>query len=129
MSMKLYLNLPVTDALKARDFYVSIGFASKEGFSNSISETVIINDGTLLMLVKEEYFKEAAKRNIADAETTAETVLAIEVETREAVDTMLDKVREAGAKEIDEAFEHEGMYTRIFRDLDGHQCNIFASGV
>jgi predicted lactoylglutathione lyase len=91
-----------------------------------MSETMIINDDTLLMLVKEVSFKEAAKRNAADTEASAETVLAIDVEIREAVDTMVDKANEAGGQEIGKAFEHEGMYTRIFRDLDGHQYNVFA---
>jgi hypothetical protein len=126
MGKTLYLNLPVKDTLKARDFYVGIGFAAKKEFSNPISETIVINDGTLLMLVKEDSFKEAAKRGITDTKTAAETVLAVEVDTREAVDVIVDSAHDLEGEEIGEAFEHEGMYTRIFRDLDGHQYNVFA---
>jgi uncharacterized protein len=126
MSKKLYLNLPVKDTIKARDFYIGIGFEGKAEFSNPMSEAIVVNDGTLLFLVKEDSFKEAAKRNAADTATMAETVLAIEVDSRETVDSFVDKAREAGGEEVGEAFEHEGMYTRIFRDLDGHQFNMFA---
>ena len=126
MPKTLYLNVPVEDAVAARDFYAGIGFEAKKDFSNPISETVVLSDGTLLMLVNNDSFKTAAKRDIADAATTAEVVMAIDVESREAVDTIVDKAVAAGATEVDEAFEHEGMYTRIFRDLDGHQLNIFA---
>lgn len=91
-----------------------------------MSETVVFNDGTLLMLVKNEFFKESAKRDVADAMTNAEVVLATQVDSREIVDTIVDSANKAGATEVGEAFEHEGMYTRIFRDLDGHQFNVFA---
>lgn len=126
MSKKLYLNLPVKDTVKARDFYVGIGFETKAEYSNPMSEAIIINDDTLFLLVKEDAFTQAAKRSAVDTATAAEAVLAIEVDSREQVDDIVNKAVQAGAQEIDEAFEHEGMYTRIFRDLDGHQCNIFA---
>jgi predicted lactoylglutathione lyase len=77
------------------------------------------------MLVKDEFFKEASKRNVADTTSTAEVVLAVQVDSRSEVDTIVNKANTAGASEVGEAFEHEGMYTRIFRDLDGHQFNIF----
>ncbi len=126
MSKNLYLNISVKDTQKALSFYTALGFETKKEQSNPMSETIIFNDGMLLMLVKEEFFKEAAKRDVADTETTAEVVLATEVESREAVDEIVDKANKAGGKEIGEAFEHDGMYTRIFRDLDGHQFNIFS---
>lgn len=126
MQTTLYLNVPVNNTVKARDFYEHIGFEVKKDFSNPMSETIAVSQGTLLMLVTKESFETAAKRQIADAATTAELVLAIEVANREAVDAIVGKAVEYGAPEIDKAFEHEGMYTRIIRDLDGHQLNVFA---
>ncbi len=126
MIKKLYLNISVKDTQKALAFYMALGFKTIKEQSNPMSETVVFSNDTLLMLVKEEFFKEASKRNVADMATTAEVVLATEVETREAVDEIVNKANEAGAEEVGEAFEHEGMYTRIFRDLDGHQFNVFA---
>lgn len=126
MSKKLYLNLPVKDTIKARDFYVGIGFETKAEFSNPMSEAIVVNDGTLLLLVKEESFAEAAKRKLVDTATAAEAVLAVEVDSRDVVDAIVGKANEAGGEEIGEAFAHDGMYTRIFRDLDGHQFNVFA---
>jgi predicted lactoylglutathione lyase len=126
MSKKLYLNLPVKDTVKSRDFYTGIGFESKSEFSNPMSEAIVINSDTLLLLVREDFFKESTKRSLADTTVAAETLLAVEVESRKQVDGIVDKANEAGAEEIGEAFEHEGMYTRIFRDVDGHQFNIFA---
>lgn len=126
MAKQLWLNISVNDPKKALDFYVALGFEAKREFSNPASETVTFNDGTLLMLVKNEFFKEASKREVADTISTAEVVLATQVDSRVEVDNIVDKANEAGAREIGEAFEHEGMYTRIFRDLDGHQFNVFA---
>lgn len=126
MAKQLWLNISVKEPKKALEFYTAIGFAARPEFSNPMSETVAINDGTLLMLVKDVFFKEAAKRDAADTASTAEVVLATQVDSRAEVDDIVDKANAAGAQEIGEAFEHEGMYTRIFRDLDGHQFNIFA---
>lgn len=126
MSKTLYLNLPVEDTIKARDFYTGIGFECKAEFSNPMSEAIALNEGTIILLVKDDAFKDAAKRELVETATAAEAVMAVEVESRKVVDDIVDKVDEMGAKEIGEAFEHDGMYTRIFRDLDGHQFNIFA---
>ena len=126
MTRQLWLNVSVEDPKKALEFYTALGFEIKQEFSNPISETVSFNDGTLLMLVKNEFFKEAAKREVANTATSAEVVLATQVESREEVDALVDAANSAGGSEIGKAFEHEGMYTRIFRDLDGHQFNVFA---
>jgi predicted lactoylglutathione lyase len=125
MSKTLYLNVPVTDTAAARDFYTKAGFTINEEFSNPISETVVINDNVLLLLVNEASFKEAAKRDIADTTKVAETVLALELENRDSVDTLANGAVAAGAEELGDAFEHDGMYTRIFRDPYGHQFNVF----
>lgn len=126
MSMKLFLNVAVKDTIKARDFYMSIGFECEKEFSNPISEAIVINAGTLLFLVKDDSFKEAAKRDTADTAIAAEVVLATEVDNRLVVDTIVNNAKKAGGHEVGEALENEGMYTRIFRDLDGHQFNMFA---
>lgn len=126
MQSTLYLNVPVKSTTAARDFYAHMGFEVKKDFSNPISETVAISEGTLLMLVANNSFEDAAKRAVADATASAEAVLAIEVADRKTVDSIVDKANEVGGQEVDKAFEHEGMYTRIVRDLDGHQLNVFA---
>lgn len=125
MNTKLYLNLPVDDCIKARDFYTAIGFSSNPEFSNPISESVQLNEGVILLLVKNDAFKESAQREITDTSNSAETVLALEVDSSEAVDSIVDGAKKNGGQEIGEAFEHEGMYTRIFRDPYGHQFNVF----
>lgn len=126
MSRQLWLNLSVKDVKKAHEFYAALGFETKEEFSNPISETVVFNDGTLLALVDNTFFKDAAKREVADTKTSAEVVLATQVDSRAEVDDIASKAVKAGAEEVGQALEHEGMYTRIFRDLDGHQFNVFA---
>lgn len=125
MTKQLWLNIGVKDPKQSLTFYQQIGFAAKAEFSSEVSETIVINNGALLMLVKDVFFKEAAKRDIADTSRHAEVVLATQVETKEEVDTIVTKAVQAGGTEVGEPFAHEGMYTRIFRDLDGHQFNVF----
>ena len=126
MAKVLWLNLSVENPKKSADFFAALGFEIKKEFSNPASETAVLNDGTQLMLVENKFFEEASKRKIADTTTHAEVVLATQVDNQGEVDEIVNKANKAGGKEVGEAFEHEGMYTRIFRDLDGHQFNIFA---
>jgi predicted lactoylglutathione lyase len=126
VSKQLWLNLAVEDVKKAHEFYTALGFETKKEFSNPMSETIVFNEGTLLMLVDKGAFKEAVMREVADTKTAAEVVLATQVDSRNEVDDIADKAVKAGGKEVNEAFERDGMYTRIFRDLDGHQFNVFA---
>lgn len=126
MTKQLWLNINVKSPKDSLTFYREIGFDTKDEFSNEVSETVVFNENTLLMLVKNDFFKDAAKRDLADTASHAEVVLATQVETKDEVDAMVTKAINAGGTEVDEAFSHEGMYTRIFRDLDGHQFNVFA---
>lgn len=125
MSKQLWLNLGVKNTKKSLDFYKHVGFEAKSEFSNEVSETVLFNEATLLMLVKDSFFSEATKRELVNTNTHAEIVIATQVDTREEVDNMVVKAVEAGGTEVGEAFSHDGMYTRIFRDLDGHQFNVF----
>lgn len=125
MSKTLYINVPVKDKAASRDFYAKAGFKINEEMSNPVSEAVVINDNVLLLLLGEDSFKEAAKRDVADTSQTAEVGLALELDSREEVDKIADGAVAAGGQEVGEGFDHEGMYTRIFRDLDGHQFNVF----
>lgn len=121
---KLYLNIPVKNTAEARNFYEQAGFVINKEFSNPMSETVVINDNVMILLVNEEDFKKAAKRDVA-ASGTAEVVMALELDSRADVNKLVDAAVAAGAEEVGEPFEHDGMYTRIFRDRYGHQYNIF----
>lgn len=118
-------NLPVKDLSKTRAFFEHLGYSFNPQFSNDDAGCMVISDTIYAMLLTETYFKTFIKKEIADAQKTTEVLLALSVESREAVDEMLKKVLAAGGTETGEAQDHGFMYLRTFYDLDGHTWEIF----
>ena len=64
------------------------------------------------------------KKDIADATKTTEVLLALDAESREAVDGLVRKALEAGGSTYTDPQDHGWMYQHSFADLDGHQWEI-----
>src|SRR5690606_41606411 len=60
------------------------------------------------------------KKDIADATRTTEVLLALQLDSKEAVNAMMDKVLAAGGKEAREPGDHGFMFESSFEDPDGH---------
>ena len=86
----------------------------------------MISDTHYAMLMARDFFQTfVPHRRIIDAHKEIEVVLALSVDSRDAVDTLVDKALKAGAREADEPKDHGFMYERAFEDLDGHAWQIF----
>jgi predicted lactoylglutathione lyase len=57
MSRMTFINLPVKDLAKARDFFGSIGFSFDEQFTDDNASRMIVSDDTSVMLAVEPFFK------------------------------------------------------------------------
>ncbi len=125
MSKSIYINVPVKDEAAASKFYQALGFTiNEQGF-------VVIDEHIILMLVTEDFFKQANEREIADTKTVREMSIAIQVADSEEVDTIIEAGVAAGGKEEGEIVEQKeiGMYSRGLSDLDGHRLNILCMAV
>ena len=125
MKKQIFVNLPVKNLSKTRVFFEQLGYSFNPQFSNDDAGCMVISDTIYAMLLTETYFKTFIKKEVADAQKTTEVILALSVESREAVDEMLKKVLAAGGTETGEAQDHGFMYLRTFYDLDGHTWEIF----
>lgn len=123
MSKQIYVNLPVKDLKVAREFYTKTGFKVNEDFSNEQAIAVCLDD-LYFMLLTEDFYREASKREIADATKVSEVLVAISVDSKEEVDAFLDAAHAAGAEKVADEMAEEGIYSRTFRDPFGHQFNI-----
>jgi predicted lactoylglutathione lyase len=123
MSKQIYVNLPVKDLKVAREFYTKVGFKVNEDFSNEQAIAVYLDD-LYFMLLTEDFYREASKREIADATKVSEVLVAISVDSKEEVDALLDAAHAAGAEKDPEVMAEEGIYSRSFCDPFGHQFNI-----
>ncbi|HKA85386.1 MAG TPA: VOC family protein [Acidimicrobiales bacterium] len=124
MSRMTFINLPVKDLAKARDFFGSIGFTFDEQFTDENASRMLVSDDTSVMLAVEPFFKGfISPLEVADTSRSRETIVGLSAESREEVDDLVDKAVAAGAQPLgaqDDGF----MYMRGFLDLDGHQWSF-----
>jgi len=124
MANQIFVNLPIKDLDKSKAFFEAIGYTINPQFTNEQAASVVISDTIYAMLLTEPFYQTFTSKQIADARTTSEALLALGVESREAVDTLVDKALAAGATEPREAQDHGFMYSRAFDDLDGHGWEV-----
>ncbi len=125
MGTKVFVNLPVKDLNKSKEFFSKLGFTFNPQFTDDKAACMVISEDNYAMLLLEQFFKMFTNKEIADAKTSTEVLVALSVESKDRVNEMLDKALAAGAKEPREPQDHGFMYGRSIEDLDGHIWEIF----
>jgi len=74
-----------------------------------------------LMLLTESYFKTFTKKEVSDAKTATEVLIALDTNSKEEVQQIVAKAKKSGATIYSEPQDHGWMYQHSFADLDGHQ--------
>ncbi|WP_438446551.1 VOC family protein [Gorillibacterium sp. sgz5001074] len=120
-----FINVPVKDLNRTIAFFKEIGFSFNAQFTNETAACMIINETTSAMLLTEDFFKGFSKKDIPDTVGASEVIVALQVNTKEEVDTLADKAIAAGAKPYNDPSDHGFMYTRNFQDPDHHLWEIF----
>jgi predicted lactoylglutathione lyase len=126
MKTKIFVNLSVKDLNKTIEFFTKLGFKFKPQFTDENATCMIIGseDNIFVMLLVEKFFKTFTKKEICDTSKNTEVIVALSVESREAVDQMLHKAIESGGSEYRDPQDHGWMYGRSFEDIDGHIWEI-----
>ncbi|WP_274653207.1 VOC family protein [Paenibacillus humicola] len=119
-----YLNLPVKDLNRTKEFFSAIGFGFNSQFSDDNSACMVINDHTFVQLLTESYFQTFINKPVADVVSAAAGIIALSADSREHVDELADKALSAGGKQFKDPADHGFMYVRSFEDLDGHLWEI-----
>jgi predicted lactoylglutathione lyase len=120
MATQIFVNLPVKDLNKSVEFFTRLGYRFNAQFTDEKATCMIIGEDIYVMLLVEEYFKSFTKKDIADTTTSAEAIICLSAESREAVDAWVAKAVAAGATTPYEAQDQGFMYGHGFQDLDGH---------
>ncbi|MBB4805777.1 putative lactoylglutathione lyase [Chryseobacterium defluvii] len=121
---QIYINLPVTDVQKTREFWTKLDFSINEQFSDENAICVVLKDDHIYaMFLKEEYFQTFTNRALAKGDTT-QVLLAIGVNSRDEVDTIVKTAIENGGSKYSEPQDHGWMYQSAFADLNGHQWEV-----
>ncbi|MBE9604579.1 lactoylglutathione lyase [Acetobacteraceae bacterium H6797] len=121
MAKLIFVNLPVTDLKTSTAFYEAVGAAKNPQFSDETASCMVFSETIHAMLLTHEKFGFFCKRPIADAKKTAQLLLCLSAESREAVDGMVNAAAGAGGRADPNAPQDYGfMYGRSFEDPDGH---------
>lgn len=125
MAKQIFVNLPVKDLNKTKEFFTKLGFGFNPKFTDENAVCMIIGENIFAMLLVEKFFQTFIKKQIADAKKTTEVLTALAVDSREEVDEMVKNAISAGGKEPREPQDYGWMYGRAFEDLDGHIWEVF----
>ncbi|MGE6630789.1 VOC family protein [Bacillus sp. NPDC077027] len=121
----VYINLPVKDVEASIAFFSQIGFEFHPSFTNDQAACLIINDATYAMLLSYKHFQSITQKNMADASQTTEVIVALQANSKEEVDEMVEHALAAGGSTFNERQDHGFMYGWSFQDIDGHLWEVF----
>lgn len=126
MPRQIFVNLPIKNMERSQAFFKSLGFAFNPQFTNEQGACMVVSEGhNYVMLLVEPFFQGFTKKPVADATRATEVLIALDCESREAVDEMVRQAVAAGATTPNPPQDHGFMYQHGFADLDGHQWEVF----
>ncbi len=120
MATKIFVNLPVKDLNRSKDFFTSIGFTINPQFTDDTAACVVISEDIYAMILTHAKFKEFTKKQIADATQTTEVLTCLTTDSKDKVNEMVDKAIAAGGTEARDPMDYGFMFGRSFNDPDGH---------
>lgn len=129
-SKMIFINLPVVDLERSRNFYEALGWKVNPDFTDSNAACIVVDDNICLMLLTHAFFGNFSKRALADTVGTVSAAYALSLGSREEVDALVETaLRSGGTEEADDSRREQeaeaGMYGRTFIDPDGHQWEPF----
>jgi predicted lactoylglutathione lyase len=121
MTKMIFVNLPVADLPKSMAFYEAVGFTNNPQFTNENAAAMMWSDTIVVMLLKHEFWKTFTSKTIPNAKESAQVLLCLSMDGREAVDRIVaDATRAGGTADPTPTQDMGFMYGRSFEDPDGH---------
>jgi hypothetical protein len=119
---QIFVNLPVRDLAKSKDFFAGLGFSFEPKFTDDNAACMIVEkDSIYAMLLAEPFFKTfIPSRAIADAKKSTEVLVCLSCSSDQEVKDLVAKAARAGGKPFRDPQDHGFMYQHAFEDPDGH---------
>jgi predicted lactoylglutathione lyase len=124
MSTNIFVNLPVKDLARSKEFFTHLGYRFDPQFTDDKAGCLVITDDIYAMLLSEPFYAGFTNKPVSDG-STSEAIIALSQDTREEVDRIAEAALAAGAEPAQETVDQSPMYTRSFYDPDGHHWEIF----
>jgi uncharacterized protein len=117
----IFVNLPVSDLEASKRFYGAVGATLNPGFSDDTAACMVVSDTIYVMLLTPGKWREFTQKDTVDAHKSAQVLLCLSRDSREAVSTIVDQAVAAGGKADPTPTQDFGvMFGRSFEDPDGH---------
>lgn len=121
MPRMIFVNLPVRDLAGSTAFYVALGGTVNEQFSDDKTSSIMLSDTIVVMLLTHERYREFTQRPIGDARRESQALIALSVDSRDAVDAILERAVAAGGRaDPNPPQDHGFMFSRSVEDPDGY---------
>ncbi len=117
---KIFVNLPVKDLDRSVEFFEKLGFSFDPRFTDETATAMVVSDEAFVMLLVEERFKDFTAKELADATSQTEAIVAFSAASREEVDQLAETALAAGGSPANDPIDQGFMYSRSFQDPDGH---------
>lgn len=125
MTQKIFVNLPIRNMERTQAFFKGLGYSFNPQFTNDQGACMVISDTIYVMLLVEPFFKGFTNKPVADATKSTEVLIALDCESRAAVEEMVKRAVSLGATTPMPPQDHGFMYQHGFTDLDGHMWEVF----
>ena len=122
---KLFVNIPVAEVQRSIDFFEELGFTFNAPFTDASGTAMLVGEDAYFMLLTHEKFASFSKRPLADPRQATGALFTLGVESRAAVDAMVNRAVALGGTPAHEPEDHGFMYEWGFYDLDGHGWGVF----
>lgn len=127
MTKEFWINIPVKDLKRTKDFFTKLGFTFKPLPGNREDGACLIlgTKSVQVMMFEEPMFRTFSDNEIADTRKGNEVLFSIDAENTEEVNILADRVNKAGGRVFAEPAEKDGwMYGCGFEDPDGHRWSV-----
>jgi|GEM_PF-320836 len=122
---KLFVNIPVNDLQRSINFFEELGFAFNPHFTDATATCMLVGEDAYFMLLTRKRFSDFCNRPMGDPTRDTTALYSISVESRAAVDEMVNKAIAAGGSHAVDPQDHGFMYGWSFHDVDGHHWEVF----
>lgn len=124
MINRLVFNLSVADLEVSVAFFKGLGFRLDPRFGGPTSACVVVGKNVHAILFTQTYLSTVHPTQPDGLTSCKNWVIAIDVETPEAVDTLVDRAISLGGRAIKKPVDYGWMYQHGFEDLDGYRWKL-----
>ena len=125
MSRMIFVNLPVADLRKSRAFLEALGAVNEPKFTDETAACMTFSDSIHVMFLTHDKFRQFTPLPIADARAGSQVLLCLSSDSRESVDTAVERAVASGGNADPAPKQDYGvMYGRSVADPDGHIWEI-----